>query len=52
MENYRNLHLVNNNFKWKNLDTFLRKPNRFTLFFPREVPLTVYDNVLNIETRF
>ncbi|HJF30916.1 MAG TPA: two-component system activity regulator YycH [Sporosarcina psychrophila] len=39
---------VNSNFSAENLRTLLRKQNRFTLFFHGEVPLTVYDNVLNI----
>lgn len=36
-------------FTEKKLDSFLRKKNRFTLFFHGEVPLPVYDIVLNKE---
>jgi regulatory protein YycH of two-component signal transduction system YycFG len=43
------LTLLNSNLSAEYLSTLLRKPNRFTLFFHGEVPLTVYDNVLNID---
>ena len=43
------LTLVDDNFDAENQKHIMRKPNQFTLFFHGEVPLTVYDNVLNIE---
>jgi regulatory protein YycH of two-component signal transduction system YycFG len=43
------LTLVDNNFNEEKLDALMRKPNRFTLYFHGEVPLPVYNNVLNIE---
>ncbi|MER2089198.1 MAG: two-component system activity regulator YycH [Sporosarcina sp.] len=44
-----NIAPVNSNFDTKNLNTLLRKKNQFTLYFHGEVPLNLYDNVLNIE---
>lgn len=41
--------LVDDNFDRDNLDMSIREKNRFTLFFPAEVPLSVYSNALNIE---
>lgn len=43
------LDLVDNNFNAEKLDAFMRKPNRFTLYFHGEVPLPVYKNMLNID---
>ncbi len=40
--------LVDNNFNAEKLDVLMRKSNRFTLYFHGEVPLSVYDDVLNI----
>ncbi|KAA0948823.1 hypothetical protein FQ087_17725 [Sporosarcina sp. ANT_H38] len=37
------------NFGTEDLSTLLRKPNRFTVFFQSEVPLTVYDSILTVE---
>ena len=42
-----NIVLTDSEFTEKELDTLLRKKNRFTLFYPGEVPLSVYDVVLN-----
>lgn len=44
-----NIRPLYSNFSTDNLNTLLRKPNRFILFFHGEVPLTVYDNVMNVE---
>lgn len=41
--------LENREFEEEALDAFLRKKNHFTLFFTGEVPLPVYDTILNIE---
>jgi len=38
-----------NNFTSEDISTLLRKPNRFTVFFQSEIPLSVYDSVLTIE---
>lgn len=43
------LRLVDRNFDGDKLAAFMRKENRFTLFFHAEVPLSVYRNELNIE---
>lgn len=43
------LALVDNNFNAEKQNAFMRKPNQFTLYFHGEVPLPVYNNVLNIE---
>ena len=43
------LALVDSKFNAEKRDTFMRKPNQFTLYFHGEVPLPVYNNVLNIE---
>jgi len=40
---------VDENFTTEDISTLLRKPNRFTLFFQSEIPLSVYDSVLSIE---
>ncbi|WP_186671917.1 YycH family regulatory protein [Sporosarcina sp. BP05] len=40
---------VDENFTTEDISTFLRKPNRFTVFFQSEIPLSVYDSVLTIE---
>lgn len=40
---------VDNNFTSEDISTLLRKPNRFTVFFQSEIPLSVYDSVLTIE---
>ncbi|WP_318616561.1 YycH family regulatory protein [Sporosarcina sp. YIM B06819] len=39
--------LVDNNFTAKKLDVLMRTPNQFTLYFHGEVPLPVYNTVLN-----
>lgn len=31
------------------LASFMRKPNRFTLFFQGEVPLPIFDNIINVD---
>lgn len=41
--------LEDNKFTDEKIAAFLRKENRFTLFFQGEVPLPVYDSVLKIE---
>jgi len=43
------IRLLNSNFSTDNLNALLRKPNRFTLFFHGEVPLNIYDNVMNVD---
>lgn len=43
------LKLVDRNFDKDKLDISIGEKNRFSLFFPTEVPLSVYSNVLNIE---
>ncbi len=40
---------VPRNFDAEDLSKLLRTPNQFTLYFPSDVPLTVYDSVLKIE---
>ena len=40
---------VDHNFNEEKLDTLMRKPNQFTLYFHGEVPLPTYSNVLNID---
>ena len=41
--------LVDDNFNAEKLNAIYAETNHFTLFFHGEVPLPVYDNVLNIE---
>jgi len=41
--------LADTNFTSEDISTFLRKPNRFTVFFQSEIPLSVYDSILTIE---
>ena len=43
------LKLVDRSFDVDKFAMFIREKNRFSLFFPAEVPLSVYSNVLNIE---
>ncbi|AMQ04511.1 YycH family regulatory protein [Sporosarcina psychrophila] len=40
---------VEENFTSEDISILLRKPNRFTVFFQSEIPLSVYDSVLKIE---
>lgn len=44
-----NLSLEDQNFDEENMAEFMRKKNQFTFFFHGEVPLPVYDNILNIK---
>ena len=44
-----NPRLEDNKFDEKKLAAFMRKENRFILLFQGEVPLPVYDGILNIE---
>lgn len=43
------LRLVDRSFDANKFATFAREKNRLVLFFPAEVPLSVYSNLLNIE---
>ncbi len=43
------LALVDNNFNAEKQSAFMRKPNQFTLYFHGEVPLSIYNNVLNMK---
>ncbi len=51
LKNWRitDLSLEEYDFNAEKLDEFMRKRNRFTLFFHGEVPFSVYDTVLGIE---
>ena len=40
------LTLVNHDQSIEDLNGLIKKPNRFTLFFPDDVPFPVYDNIL------
>lgn len=41
--------LEDKNFEEDKLSDFMRGKNRFTLYFPDDVPLPVYDSMLNVE---
>lgn len=43
------LKLVDRSFDVGKFAKFIREENKFSLYFPAEVPLSVYSNVLNIE---
>ena len=43
------LKLVDRSFDVDKFAMFIREKNKFSLYFPAEVPLSVYSNVLNIE---
>ncbi|MFC5589988.1 YycH family regulatory protein [Sporosarcina soli] len=43
--------LVNQNFGAEEWGALLRKPNRFTLYYHGEVPLTLYDTVLYMDEK-
>ncbi|CAM3192931.1 two-component system activity regulator YycH [Filibacter tadaridae] len=51
MKNWRisDVELEDNNFNEKKVDQLQRKKNHYTLFFHGQVPLILYDNVLNID---
>ena len=44
--NITDIKIVDDNFSAEEFGELSRKPNRFTLYFHGEVPLTVYDSVL------
>ncbi|MBE1556497.1 YycH family regulatory protein [Sporosarcina limicola] len=45
---FSDLTLADNSFSAAKLDALMRKPNRLTLYFHGDVPLPIFDNVLNI----
>ena len=47
--NITDIKIVDDNFSAEEFGELSRKPNRFTLYFHGEVPLTVYDSVLNFD---
>ncbi len=44
-----NPELIDDSFSETKLNELLRQPNRLVLYYPDDVPLPVYENVLNIE---
>lgn len=44
-----NPELINDSIGIEEINALIKKPNQFVLYFPDDVPLPVYENILNIE---